>query len=267
MYPYFLPDVFGYKLPTYDIMIMLGIFAMFIYLANRFDRRDGFPRQHTNLILIILAVSLLFALLSSYVFDGVFHSFEEGELTFGSITFIGGLIGGLVCFWFLMKWFYKYEDKDMRKITNSVITGVVLAHAFGRIGCFAAGCCYGIPTDSFVGVTFPYGHAHETYPNTPVYPTQLFESAFLFVFFILLDKLNAFKNWEFEVYLIGYGIWRFMLEFIRGDDRGSLLPFIHTAYNDFPTPSQYLSLAMIIIGVILLVRRKKKALKPTLEAR
>jgi phosphatidylglycerol:prolipoprotein diacylglycerol transferase len=140
---------------------------------------------------------------------------------------------------------------------NTLITGVVLAHAFGRIGCFFAGCCYGIPTDSYLGVIFPHGHAHEAFPNQLIYPTQLFESAFLFLLFFLLTNIKAFKKQETVVYLIGYGVWRIFIEFFRGDNRGSIFAFIYTEYNAFPSPSQYLSLVMIIIGIFLLTRQKK----------
>jgi len=75
--------------------------------------------------------------------------------------------------------------------------------------------------------------------------------------FFLLNKVKSFRNIELEVYLIGYGIWRFLIEFIRGDDRGSLFGFITTEYNVFPTPSQYLSLIMILIGAYLITKKKK----------
>ena len=134
---------------------------------------------------------------------------------------------------------------------NTIIVGVVLAHAFGRIGCYFAGCCYGIPTESFLGVVFPYGHAHTAFPGIALFPTQLFEAAFLFALFIVLNVVKKVENKEVEVYLLGYGLWRILLEFIRGDDRGSFFPFISTQYNQFPTPSQYLSLLMILFGLYL----------------
>ena len=258
MYPFLLPEVFNYTFPMYDLMLIIGIFAMLIYVINRFEKNDGYTKKQTNRLITLIAVSLIFALLFSYLFDGVFHSIKEGELTFGSITFLGGLIGGLSAFLILLKHFYKDENKDVRKIMNTVITGVVLAHAFGRIGCFLAGCCFGVPTDSFLGVVFPHGHAHDAFPGIAIFPTQLFESFFLFVLFILLNKVKQFKNFEIETYLIGYGVWRVLIEFIRGDDRGSLFPLITTEYNAFPTPSQFISLLMILFGIYLLKRMMSK---------
>lgn len=258
MYPYLLPDIFGTAVPLYDIMIVIGIFFMFFYITNRFDKIEGFSKKQTNLLLIILSVSLVFALLFSYVFDGIFHSIKEGELSFGTITFFGGLIGGVFAFLILLKLFYKAENRDIRKIMNTIITGVVLAHAFGRIGCFFAGCCYGIPTESFLGVDFPSNHiSHTLFGDTEIFPTQLFEAFFLFMLFIALNKIKRLKSFEIETYMIAYGIWRFLIEFIRGDDRGNLFSLISTQYNEYPTPSQFISILMILFGIYLLRRRKK----------
>ncbi|MCF7929913.1 MAG: prolipoprotein diacylglyceryl transferase [Acholeplasmataceae bacterium] len=258
MYPYLLPEIFNYTIPMYDLLIMVGISLMLAYVIHRFEKRDGFTRQQTNRLLILIVISLLVALMFSFLLDGIFHSIQEGEWTFGSVNFLGALIGGFASFLILMKYFYKDDNKDMRKIANTVITGVVLAHAVGRIGCFCAGCCFGVPTESFLGVIFPHGHAHLEFPGEAIFPTQLFEAGFLFILFILLNKVNTFKNKEVETYLVGYGLWRIAIEFIRGDDRGVLLPLFSTEYNVFPTPSQLISLGMIILGAYLIYRHKSQ---------
>jgi phosphatidylglycerol:prolipoprotein diacylglycerol transferase len=255
MYPYLLPEVFGYTIPLYDVMIGIGVVAMLVYVAKRFEARDGLTRDQGNRLLVLIVVSLLFALFSSWLFDGLFHSLAEGEPAFGTITFLGGLIGGVVFFLVLLKFFYQGE-KDVKTMLNTILTGVVLAHAFGRIGCFFAGCCFGVPTESFLGVIFPHGHAHDLYPDESVFPTQLFESAFLFALFVTLDKLPSLKTIETETYLIAYGVWRILIEFIRGDERGVLFPLFETQYNVFPTPSQVMSLFMVGLGIYLLLHHR-----------
>jgi phosphatidylglycerol:prolipoprotein diacylglycerol transferase len=254
MYPYLLPEIFGYTVPLYDILTILGILLMLFYVANRLEKRDGYTSKQTNRMLILIIVSLFLALGSSFLIDGIFHSIQAGEASFGSISFLGGLIGGILFFLLLMKFFYPYKNQDNKKILNTVITGVVLAHAFGRIGCFCAGCCFGIPTESFLGVIFPHGHAHDVFPDTSIYPTQLFESGFLFLLFIALNKVDKLKGYELETYLFGYGTWRILIEFVRGDDRGEFLRIFTTEYNVFPTPSQFMSLLMILLGVYLIYK-------------
>jgi len=110
-----------------------------------------------------------------------------------------------------------------------------------------------------LGVIFPHGHAHDLYPGSAVFPTQLFEAGFLFILFFILNQVKLFKNKEVEAYLIGYGIWRILIEFIRGDDRGVLLPLFSTEYNVFPTPSQLMSFFMVLLGVYFVYRHQKNS--------
>jgi phosphatidylglycerol:prolipoprotein diacylglycerol transferase len=120
--------------------------------------------------------------------------------------------------------------------------GITIAHALGRIGCFFAGCCGGIKTDSFLGMYFPQ-HSYK------VFPTQLFEAVFLLFLFAVLSYL-FFKDYKINmiVYLLAYGIFRFMLEFIRGDERGEFI-------FSFLSPSQTISIFLIITALILLYKK------------
>lgn len=258
MYPFLLPEIFGYTIPMYDLLMVMGVFAMVIYVMRRLENVEHYTREQTNRLIVIIIASALIALGSSFVIDGIFHSIQEGEWTFGTISFLGGLIGGIISVTVLIHFFYKDDNKDMRTIMNILITGVVLGHAIGRIGCFCAGCCFGVPTDSFLGIEFPFGLAHEHYPDEAVYPTQLFEAAFLFAFFFLLNNIKKLRGYEAETYLIGYGIWRIMIEFIRGDNRGAVFTMFTTQYNEFPTPSQFMSLFMVGIGIYLVVKHRQK---------
>lgn len=264
MYPFLMPEILGYTMPMYDLLILIGLFFMFVYIVNRLERKEGMGRKDIQRIVLFLAISLVFALFFSFLLDGIFHSIKEGEWEFGSLNFLGALVGGFASFLVLMKFFYKNGLKEIKPIANTVIAGVVIAHAIGRIGCFCAGCCYGIPTESYLGVIFPHGHAHDAFPDAALYPTQLFEAFFLFVLFILLNQYKAFLKRDVEVYLIGYGVFRILLEFIRGDDRGVLLPLFRTAYNIFPTPAQLISLMMVLLGVYLIYRSPSRNAQPSL---
>jgi prolipoprotein diacylglyceryltransferase len=119
----------------------------------------------------------------------------------------------------------------------------LIAHAFGRIGCFFAGCCHGPETDAWYGI---YMYATSLGKKATVVPTQLYEAIFLFalcaVCFLLVWKKKFRHN--LSVYLIAYGIFRFCLEFVRADDRGQFLGSL--------TPSQFWSIVMIIAGIALI---------------
>ena len=123
---------------------------------------------------------------------------------------------------------------------------------------FFCGVLFWHSNRQYIWGSFPYGHAKDLYPSQAIYPTQLFESAFLFILFFTLDKYPRFKGIQTPVYLISYGVWRFLIEFIRGDDRGVLFVLFETKYNVFPTPSQFFSLLMFILGLYLLLTKTFK---------
>lgn len=253
MYPFLWKEVFGYSIAMYDLLTAIGIFGMLLYVGNRLEKHDGYTRKQANRILLFIALGLGSALLFSLLFDATFHWIESGEFEFGSITFIGGLIGGVAAFSLLMRFGYRSEWKNLGKILDTVAVGILIAHGFGRLGCFCAGCCYGIESDLF-GLVFPYGHSAGL---GPVLPTQLYEAGFLFLAAYALHTYKIFKGREFASYLTAYGTFRFLLEFLRGDDRGTLVGIFTLHGNVYPSPSQYLALAMVVIGVWMLVRKAK----------
>jgi len=238
-------------LDLYLIMLGIGIIALIEYTIYGLEKKEGYSRAATNKLLVFIVISLAAAYFFSLLFDAVFHYFESGVFKFETITYIGGFIGGIVIFVILIYWFYREERRNIISILNIIIPGVVLAHAFGRIGCFTAGCCYGRPTDSIFGIYFPAGtNAYIDGIRVPVHPTQLYEAFFLFAFFFALIFIPKVKDYKFSVYLIGYGIFRFILEtFFRGDKRGLLFGL---------PPSQILSFFMVIVGLVLLFHINSK---------
>ena len=159
------------------------------------------------------------------------------------MTFFGGLVGGVLAFIIGYFIYFRKRYSERSLILDVCIIApacITIAHAFGRIGCFLAGCCYGIETDSIFGVQFPGMHTH-------VYPTQLFEAIFLFILSGLLFYLGYKKKflYTFSIYTFSYGVFRFLIEFIRGDDRG--------AYFLSLSPSQWFSILAIISSFIIFV--------------
>ena len=157
-------------------------------------------------------------------------------------VFYGGFLTALATFFIFVK------KKKMPVIAASelIVASLPLAHAFGRIGCFFAGCCYGRPTDSIFGVIFdnPLGEVPRTLMATPIHPVQLYEAFGNMVIFAVLNnilskelKSGKLRGTVFCSYMLMYGILRFSLEFFRGDDRGSGLMAL--------SPAQTISLALI----------------------
>ena len=253
-----LPDplfsIFGIDIDMYAIFILIGLIACFIftYIAMK---KSGYSSSARDMILIIgvfaIALGFLFATLTQSIYD--FIANPEGGFQFtGKMTFLGGLIGGVIVYlglYFLYVYVINPRLKESNFLKSDMNKGVwellrfapisiTIAHAFGRLGCFSAGCCGGIETDAWYGIQFP-GEAQKEIP------TQLFEAIFLFLISVVMIILYFKFHFKYNmgVYLIGYGVWRFLIEFIRGDvvERGKFVPGL--------TPSQFWSILMVIGGI------------------
>ena len=235
----------------YSLMIFLGIVACFAYLEIYYGKKKA-PR----LLISAFEINGIIAIVMGFVFANLFqnlYDFIENPSAFAwswSLTFFGGLIGGVLSF--LLGYFLVIRKKfgpQMRDLLVIAPASIAVAHGFGRIGCFCAGCCYGIETDSWLGVKFP-GMAHK------VFPTNLFEAIFLLILSGVLLFLALKKDFAFNmpIYLMAYGAWRFGIEFIRGDHRGSFVGSL--------SPSQFWSIMLFLAGIgyfVFLLIRKKKA--------
>ena len=247
------PKLFGVDfLDSYAIMLILGILAFTGVFFMKIKKYNLSKILKENLV-ICLIISGCLMYVGAFAFDTLFHSIEQGKFVKGGITFLGGFITGIITFVILIVKVMPYHKKNLLFFLNIIVVGMIIAHSLGRVGCFLAGCCYGKETTSIFGVTFPKGSTAYFLlgPNHSVLPTQLFEAGFLFILFFVLLFLK--KN-QFVTYLFSYGIFRFILEFLRGDNRGELFIL---------SPSQWLSIGLIITGIILLIKKPNQEYIPT----
>ena len=221
----------------YGLMIAVGILVCFSVWFH-FGKKRNIEEKFVDFVFYNAVAAIALGFGSAALFQATYNYIANPEagFPFGGLTFLGGLIGGVAVFllgYAIFRRKFKARLMDIVPITPCCIT---VAHAFGRVGCFFAGCCYGKPTDSFLGVQFP-GLAHK------VHATQLYEAIFLFALFAICFLLYWKKNFKhtFSLYLVAYGIFRFCLEFLRGDNRGELLGFM--------SPSQFWSVLMVVAGV------------------
>lgn len=244
----------GLTIPMYGVMSALGMLAAFVLL--------GFTRKHTRfsedqalsaalwaIIMGFVGAKVLFWLveIKQVIADPSYllHTLREGFVFYGAL--IGGL-GGVAIYALIKK-------LPFFSLTDYFIPALVIGHAFGRIGCFFAGCCYGMECETPISVVFPSGGAAPA--GVPLLPTQLMESAFLFLLcaFLVwrLTKKKPFgtvSGW----YMVLYGAWRFAIEFFRSDERG----FVGQL-----STSQFISIFVLLGGVALLLLVKIGALKKT----
>lgn len=233
--------------PIYAILISIGAIISLIMLYFRYGyNRKIKVKYYLYFIYLYLIPGIVLFIMGAYLLDNFFHYLNGEEFGSSGFSFLGGCLPLMVVFLFHFSIFK--NNKTKIEIMNSIILFIPFIHAFGRIGCFFSGCCFGI--HSSWGVVYWEGSlASNLYGiNEAVLPTQLIESLFLFVlFFILLLKI---KDNRFFYYTLIYGIYRFIFEFLRGDNRGSTLLFV--------SPSQLMSLVFMVLSIVYYLKFMKK---------
>jgi phosphatidylglycerol:prolipoprotein diacylglycerol transferase len=252
------------KISSYTLMLILGLIGYIVCTLLIVERVEKTERKAVDRLLVISIVGFIALAVFAFIFNSIFHSIEEGKIVIGGITWLGGVVAAFpLTIYLIHKYGYKAKGNALY-LFNLLIPGIVLAHGFGRIGCFLGGCCFGQITDSVFGVKFPEGSlAALTYPSLDgdslaVLPTQLFEAIFEFVLFaVMLIFYKKLKKQYLSLYCISYGVFRFILEFFRGDDRG--------ATGFFLSPSQFLSIILLVAGILIILYQKNIVFKKLYE--
>lgn len=254
MHPYV--TIFGHIIGSYAIMSFIAIVIsalMAVFYFSKFyniNKEDVFYAFLFALIGCFLGAKLLYIfinlpILIQYILAGKFSDIYL-SLIRGGLVFYGGLFGTIFGLWIYAKTF----NISFKTLFFIAVPVIPLFHSIARIGCFLAGCCYGIEYHGFGSVIFqktPYARI-----GIPLFPTQLIESACnMIIFLILFITYKKFKG-TFKtcaLYCILYSITRFTLEFFRGDvERGIIIGL---------STSQWISIILFIIGIILIIKEKK----------
>ncbi|MBX3281625.1 MAG: prolipoprotein diacylglyceryl transferase [Acidobacteria bacterium] len=259
------PELFhigNFPITTYGIWLTVGM-LLALFTASRLAARDGISKDRIyDLGLWTLVGGLVGSKVLMILVEPSVQIFTLDFLRSGGV-FYGGLIGGFLTVVGLML----YYKLPFWKVTDAFAPAVALGQAFGRQGCFAAGCCWGKETTSFLGVHFTeLGHEYTGVPiygpgHTDIflYPTQLIESFTMFAVFAFLFWLHKRKKFDGQVlvaYGIIYSIFRFLIEFIRDDPRGDL--FGLTTLTGLST-SQLVSLLVAVASIIFMIVRLRSA--------
>ena len=232
----------------YGAMIAIGILAAF-WLGEKLAKKHGLDADKIDsfiFFVIIFGYACSKLLYTITVFDQ-FLKDPLSVLGSGGWVVYGGVLGGILGAYLWcrrMGW-------DFRKYFNVLIPCVALAQGFGRIGCLFAGCCYGIQTDSVIGVSFPVNSLCPV--GHPVIPTQLIMSAGDFIIFaILLYNLEKGKypDSNAALYLMLYSAGRFAVEFIRGD--------INRGFVGILSTSQFISIFAFALGLYIFITGKNR---------
>lgn len=238
---------------TYGFLIALG-FIIATQVMQYNAKQVGLDAEKIQdlifggLIVGFIGARLVFVLTRfSYFMENPIDIFKVWE---GGLVFYGGPLATIP----FIAWFAKKHKFQIWKTLDALAPGLVIAHAFGRLGCLAAGCCYGRPTGSNWGIILNSELVDPSMRGIHLHPTQIYESVSLFILFaglMFLFKRRRFDGQVALVYLMTYPIIRSVIEIYRGDTiRGFVIDGILST-------SQFISILVFAAGLGLLIYRVK----------
>jgi phosphatidylglycerol---prolipoprotein diacylglyceryl transferase len=268
-------------LHSYGVAIAVGFFVA-IFLGIRAARRQGEDHEAVQdlcfwlLVSSMLGARLLFVLTNVPQYatacsDAIAsHSLARAlwgcsralHVWEGGLVFYGGFLAAVG----FAAWYTRRRKLSFARIADLLAPSVAIGHFFGRLGCYAAGCCWGTPASAGVGVRFPPDSlvfqqlvsdgklSAAAMLTPPLHPVQLYEALGNLVLFFALQLLAKKKRYDGQVlvaYLIGYAILRYAMELLRGDAlRRFLLPHLST--------SQAIALVTVPFAIALSVYFKRR---------
>ncbi|MBI1184432.1 prolipoprotein diacylglyceryl transferase [bacterium] len=228
--PQWLLNTFGF-LPaeispkTYGTLIACGILAAWFY--GTYEAKKFGVRKDT------ITDMFLWLILAGFVGGKFFFYLEDPSFYFSNGHWLKNMGNGFVfygsmLFAFPTLWiFFKNRKIPPLKMIDVIAIGGAIVHAFGRMGCFMAGCCHGVPTDSWLGVTFTDPLCNARPLDTPLHPTQLYSVFMLLIILSVLFYIKKHRRFDgqlFPVYLMMYAVGRSVIEEFRGDEaRGFIM--------------------------------------------
>ncbi len=247
-------DLFGFhlSLPTYGVLLALGFLAALWY-ALRAARRERLPSEPImDLWIAALVFGIVGAKLLLFALDLDYYLNNPGAIITGlrsAGVFYGGLAAAILACLIIVR----RRGLPGWKIADIAAPAIALAQIVGRIGCFAAGCCYGKPTSLPWAVTFTSMEAHRI-TGVPLlearHPSQIYLSLanlLLFLALLLISRRKSYDGQVFLWYVILYSVLRGAIEFTRGDPRGEILGL---------STSQVIAVAAILVAGWLVRRRR-----------
>jgi len=253
------PEIFGLSfLHSYGVLVAAALLVA-LWLAGRLARESALNAEAvTDLGLYCALAAIGGAKVMMFVVDFSYYSEHPGEIFSLSTAQAGGVFyGGLIAALVVSVWYLRKTRLPGWKTADVFAPAIALGHGIGRIGCFAAGCCWGVECHLPWAVTFTSAAAHDRVGvplHGPLHPTQLYEACAEFAIFAFLywriHKAHG-EGTIIAAYLMLYSTARFTVEFFRVHEQGNLLG------GPFDT-SQWISAGLFLLGAACLYRRRGK---------
>ncbi len=244
----------SFFIPTYGVLVALGFLAG-LFVTLRLARRVHLPAEKVSNLAIYCALSgIAGAKLFMFLFDWNFYAHNPQEIfTLSTLQAAGVFHGGLLVAMLVSLLYIRRQQLPLLLTLDTFAPGIALGHAIGRLGCFAAGCCWGKECHLPWAVYFRSQEAAQVPLGVPLHPAQLYESATNLLIFGLLYQLTKRTHRDgqiFGLYLTLYGIARFVIEFFRVHEQSLVFDLSLT---------QWISLGLVALGALILWARQRPA--------
>jgi phosphatidylglycerol---prolipoprotein diacylglyceryl transferase len=244
----------GFSLPTYGVLVAAA-FLVALAMASRFAKQRGIDGEKVvNLGVYCALTGMLGAKILMIALDPEFRAHPGEIFSLATLQSAGIFFGGFILAVVFAIFYMRAQGLPVLATSDVFAPGLAIGHGIGRLGCFAAGCCWGKPTQLPWAVTFRNPNATTGVPlGIPLHPTQLYEAFAEGIICLVLVRQLRRPHADGQViglYALLYGCVRFAVEFLREHDSSNPLggPF---------TLEQWLSLMLAAVGVYLVFRHSR----------
>ncbi len=251
MLPY-LFRIGAFSIPTYGILVALGFLAG-MWLTTRLARRVGLASEPVLNLGVFCALAGIAGAKLLMILLGPEYRAHPGEIfTLATLQSAGIFYGGLIAALGAAVWYMRRHHMPLLLTADQFAPGVALGHGIGRLGCFAAGCCWGRPASVPWAVTFsnPESVIAADRLGIPLHPTQLYEAGAEWIICAILVFFIGRRHRDGQVlglYLLLYGIARLIVEFYREHDASNPLGIGLSL-------EQWLAIGLALLGAGLLAK-------------
>ena len=248
-------EIGGITIHAYGFMIMIGAIMGFWYMSTTAKKELGInPDKIQTLAILIILMAFVGGKVLFYLEDPGYYldppsnmlkNFRTGFVFYGSLLFA---LPTAV-------WFFRKEKWPLWSMLDLLAITATIIHACGRMGCFFAGCCYGLPTDSPLGITFTHEHSKAKPLGEALHPTQLYSVFLISSILVVLWMFKRHKRFEgqlFFIYIMLYAAGRAVIEIFRGDLRRGFI------IDDWLSHSQFISILLIAGAAWVYFRLSKR---------
>lgn len=250
----------SFYIGTYGVLVAAAFLAA-LWIAGKLGRQQGMNRDSIiNLGIYCALAGIVGAKFLMLVLDPYYRKNPSEIITMSTLRSAGIWYGGFIAALVFAFLYMRKQGLPFLKTSDVFAPGLAIGHAIGRLGCFAAGCCYGKPTHLPWAVTFTNPDSNGAPLNIPLHPTQIYEALIESLICIVLYKLATRPHKEGSIialYLVLSSIARFLVEFVRAHDEANPL-------GGSLTLEQWISVAVYLVGFTLLMRKNAKVIEPNL---